>query len=215
MLPNQLTAESFSAYPPEARRVAASRIATLRRLPLSFVPLLLRELIVYDWKFPAERAELDRQFQYLAGLPTAELRRGMAAFEQLRLTPEIEKTDWVNSPATFSEKLTAHLWNTHQIDSFRAAAIEYMQKASSSSQDAALPTHRLGIAVIGQGVRDNSYPLFRKLAREGVYFTQVKHDNGLQTLLKPWPGVPRRIRSRTATGTLMADRAQPSRGFRW
>jgi hypothetical protein len=62
MLPNQLTASSFSGYPAEARRLAIEQIALLQRLPLAFLPLLLRELIVYDWKFPSERAELGRQF---------------------------------------------------------------------------------------------------------------------------------------------------------
>ena len=45
-----------------------TRIALLRKLPLAFVPLLLRELIVYDWKFPAERKDLDRQFAWLSRL---------------------------------------------------------------------------------------------------------------------------------------------------
>ena len=53
MLPNQLVPQSFDTYPPEARRVATGRIALLRRLPLGFVSQLLRELIVYYWKFPA------------------------------------------------------------------------------------------------------------------------------------------------------------------
>ena len=66
MLPNQLTPGSFAAYPPEARSLAVKQIALLQRLPLAFLPLLLRELIVYDWKFPAERADLGRQFTYLA-----------------------------------------------------------------------------------------------------------------------------------------------------
>src|SRR5438132_13978365 len=120
MLPEQLSPENFSAYPPEARRAATSHIALLRRLPLGFVPLLLRELIVYDWKFPAERRDLDRQFSYLESLSPAELTQAMAAFALLRLTPALEKTDWVNSPAIFTEQLTAHLWTTHQIDAFRA-----------------------------------------------------------------------------------------------
>jgi len=68
VLPNQLVSESFAAYPAEARSLAVSRLPLLRRLPLGFVPLLLRELIVYDWKFPAERKNLDRQFAYLASL---------------------------------------------------------------------------------------------------------------------------------------------------
>ncbi len=183
MLPNQLATEHFSGYPPEARRVAAAQIQTLRRLPLSFVPLLLRELIVYDWKFPAERKDLDRQFQYLANVPANEFRHIMASFGELRLSPDLEKTDWVNTPAAFSEKLSAHLWNTHQIDQFRAAAIDYVQTSSKAGREEALPTHRLGLAVIGAGVRDNSYPLFRKLAPHGVCFTQVTHENGLSRML--------------------------------
>src|SRR5271168_5232124 len=62
MLPNQLTPASFATYPPEARQLATRQIALLQRLPLAFLPLLLRELIVYDWKFPSDRADLDRQF---------------------------------------------------------------------------------------------------------------------------------------------------------
>src|SRR5580700_10963109 len=110
----QLTPASFNAYPPEARQLAVQQIALLRRLPLAFLPLLLRELIAYDWKFPAERADLTRQFAYLGALAAGPFQSAMSAFAQLKLAPELEQTDWVNSPATFSEKLSAHLWVTHQ-----------------------------------------------------------------------------------------------------
>src|SRR5580693_240813 len=191
MLPDQLTASSFRGYPPEARELSVKHIALLERLPLAFLPLLLRELIVYDWKFPAERADLDRQFAYLGTLAPGPFQAAMSAFAQLKLTRELEQTDWVNSPAVFSEKLSAHLWATHQIDAFRAAAVDYVQKASAPPRSgdgpgddaAALPTHRLGIAVIGQGVAKNDYRLFRKLRPQGVYFTQVKHAGGVQVLL--------------------------------
>ena len=79
MLPNQLTPESFAAYPAEARQLAVQQIALLQRLPLAFLPLLLRELIVYDWKFPAERADLARQFTYLGTLAAGETHRGQGA----------------------------------------------------------------------------------------------------------------------------------------
>src|SRR6202051_2100325 len=101
MLPSQLTASSFSGYPPEARALAAKNIALLQRLPLAFLPLLLRELIVYDWKFPSERAELDRQFTYLGTLAPVSFKTAMSAFAQLKLGRELEQTDWVNSPAIF------------------------------------------------------------------------------------------------------------------
>jgi hypothetical protein len=184
MLPDQLTTGSFAAYPPEARQLAVQQLALLRRLPLAFLPLLLRELMVYDWKFPSERADLARQFTYLGALAAAPFQSAMSAFAQLKLAAELEQTDWVNNPAGFSEQLSAHLWATHQIDTFRAAAIDYVQKATASAPDPALPTHRLGIAVIGQGVaRNDDYRLFRKLRPQGVYYTQVKHTGGLQVLL--------------------------------
>jgi hypothetical protein len=159
------------------------QIALLQRLPLAFLPLLLRELIVYDWKFPSERGDLGRQFAYLGALGAGPLQTTMSPFEQLKLAKELEQTDWVNSPGVFSEQLSAHLWATHQIDRFRAAAVDYVQKTSASAPDPALPTHRLGVAVIGQGVAKNDYGLFRKLRPQGVYFTQVKHSGGMQVLL--------------------------------
>jgi hypothetical protein len=184
MLPKQLLAENFGAYPPEARRIATSHLALLQKQPLAFVPLLLRELIAYDWKFPAERRDLDRQLTYLARLSPEQFNSAMAAFARLSLSPELEKTEWVDSPGVFSEQLTAHLWKTHQIDAFRAAAVEYVQKSSSAVPDEPLLTHRLGVVVIGQGVANNQYRLFRKLRPLGVYYTQVRHDNGMDTLLR-------------------------------
>ncbi len=182
MLPEQLTGESFGAYPVEARKLAVENLALLKRLPLAFLPLLLRELIVYDWKFPVERGDLARQFTYLGTLSEASFKTAMSAFAQLTLARELERTDWVNSPAIFSEKLSAHLWATHQIDKFRAAAMEYVQKVSGGDQAPAV--HRLGIAVIGQGVSRNDYPLFRKLRPQGEYFSQVRHGgDGVQVLL--------------------------------
>jgi len=188
MLPDQLTASSFRGYPPEARGLAVKHIALLQRLPLAFLPLLLRELIVYDWKFPAERADLERQFAYLEGLAGGPFQATMSAFTELRLVRELEQTDWVNSPAVFSEQLSAHLWATHQIDTFRAAAVDYVRKVSGSAPDTALPVHRLAIAAIGQGAVKNDYRLFRKLRPQGVYFTQVKHTGGVQVLLNAVAG---------------------------
>jgi hypothetical protein len=184
MLPNQLTAENFSGYPPQAKRLVVSQLPVLRSLPLAFVPLLLRELIVYDWKFPAERRDLDRQFTWLHSLSREEMAKAVAPFSRLTLTDALEKTDWVNQPAIFTEQLTAHLWKTHQIDAFRAGAVEYVAAYSGTAPEGPLPTHRLGIAVIGQGVRANDYRLFRKLRPHGVYYSQVKHENGLNTLLE-------------------------------
>ncbi len=58
MLPLDLKPEQFSGYPPEARKLVVEHLTALRRLPLSFVPSLLREAIDYDYRFPAERRAL-------------------------------------------------------------------------------------------------------------------------------------------------------------
>ena len=128
MLPRDLIPEAFGGYPPEAKRLAIEQIGLLRQLSLGFVALLLREVISIDWKFPAERRDVKRQFQYLGELSPQGLTAAMAPFAQLRLTRELEKNDWVNSPAAFTEQLTAHLWATHQIDPFRQAAVAYMDR---------------------------------------------------------------------------------------
>jgi hypothetical protein len=181
--PEQLTAESFAGYPPLARAKAEEHLAILRRLPLAFLPLLLRELIVYDWKFPAERVDVDRQFRYLTGLASDSLRAEMAPFAALAVTPKLEKLDWVNAPAVFSEQLSARLWETHQIDAFRKAAVEYVARSSAALPDAPLPVHRIALAVIGQEAMGANYPLFRKLRTHGVYYTRVKADGGVRLLL--------------------------------
>ncbi len=183
MLPSQLKTEQFNGYPPEARQIATGRIALLRQLPLSFLPLLLRELIAYDWKFPAERKELDNQFAYLASLSPEQIAQLVEHFAQLQLSSELERVDWVNAPAQFSERLTAHLWATHQIDAFRAASVEYVRKLNAATPAEQFPIPRLGIVVIGQGVAQNKYPLFRKLRPQGVYFKNVRPENGLRALL--------------------------------
>jgi hypothetical protein len=86
-------------------------------------------------------------------------------------------------PVEFVELLSSELWTTHQVDAFRAAALEYDRRLQNVAPPEPLPLPRLGIAVIGQGVGDNTYPLFRKLRPHGVYFSQVKPEKGLKLLL--------------------------------
>src|SRR5579863_2982155 len=102
MLPGDLKADQFSKYPPQARQLAVSRIALFAKLPLAFLPLLLRELIAYDWKFPAERKDLDNQLTYLSAMAPQQLADAMAPFAKLHLSAELEHMDWVNAPTQFS-----------------------------------------------------------------------------------------------------------------
>ena len=183
MLPRDLKAEQFSGYPPEGRKLAVSSIGTLQQLPLSFLPNLLREVIDYDFKFPAERAEVSRELAELNSLSPAQLKEWFQSFSQFQLSAKLENFDWVGQPGQFVEQLSAYLWSTHQLDAFRKAAIEYGDRMHSAAPPQPPPVHRLGIAVIGQGVTSYDAPLFRNLRPHGTYFSRVKPDNGVELLL--------------------------------
>src|SRR5262245_6616995 len=112
MLPSELKPEHFNAYPPLARKLVLESLPALQPLPLSFLPSLLREVIDYDYKFPAERRAIEKEIQNLTSLSTAQRAEWYAAFAQINLSSELEKFDWVNQPAQFVEQLSSHLWTT-------------------------------------------------------------------------------------------------------
>jgi hypothetical protein len=180
MQPAQLQPDHFARYPPLARQVAVDGLDVLRTLPLSFVPLLLGEVIAYDWKFPAERQEIDAQLVYLRSLSAQQRRQRMAGFDRLVLAPELPEVDWVNAPAEFSERLSAHLWTSQQIATFRAAAVEFLDAVRAHIPPRAPAIPRVSFVIIGQGVAKSAYPLFRKLRPHGTHFTQVNPHDGLR-----------------------------------
>ena len=184
MQPSNLKADDFRNYPAEARALAVRQLPVLRELPLSFLPLLLREAVNYDWKFPAERKELDDQFSYLHAKSEAQLRDAMAPFASLRLNDELAQFDWVNDPVQFSEKLSAWLWASHQMESFRKASIDYVHawNAGRPSQPTAAP--RLCVVAVGQQVQSTQYTLFRKLRPHGVLHTNVGPEGGFPAVLQ-------------------------------
>lgn len=181
--PGDLKAADFAAYPPQARRLAIDNLPLLRQLPPVFLPILLREAIAYDWKFPAERHEMDGQLAWLAAMPANELAQTMQGFAALALKPELTQTNWVSNPSGFVEDLTASLWSTGQMDAFRAAADTYTAHLAEVVPPRQPRMPRLGIVVLGQGVDQTHYPLFRKLRPSGVYLANMKPADGLEILL--------------------------------
>jgi hypothetical protein len=173
----------FRDYPPEAKRLATSHIALLRKLPGAFTPLLLQQIQAYDWRFPAERRDIDRQLTFLKSLSEADRRRLFTGFEQLKLSARLLDAKWVASPVEFSEQLSHHLWTTGQIDAFHEASATYLKAVFAALPEQPPATPRLGVAVIGKGVERNNYPLFRKFRPYGSRFTNVDPANGLRTLL--------------------------------
>ena len=183
MLPRDLKSEQFAAYPPEARKAVVQHLEAIRRLPISFVPSLFRELIEYDFKFPAERASVDNELAALDKLPAAETAEWFGGFESLKTSAELEEFDWINQPEEFVQKQTAYLWSTHQLEAFRKAATGYGERLQAAAKPETLPVSRLGIAIIGQGVMAYDDPVFANLRKHGTYFDQVKPDNGVALLL--------------------------------
>jgi len=183
MLPSDLKPEQFSGYPPEARRLVTEYVGALQRVPLSFLPSLLREVIDYDFRFPAERRAQEKELANLNSLSAEQVREWFGGFAQISLSSQLEKFDWVNAPAQFVEQLSAHLWTTHQLDGFRKAATDYAERLRSTVPPEPPAMPRLGIAVIGQGVTAYDDPLFRKLRAHGGYFSHVNPEDGLKHLL--------------------------------
>ena len=183
MLPRDLKPEQFAGYPPEARKFVVNYLATLQQLPLSLAPSLLRELIEYDYKFPAERHAREKELAHLGSLSAGQIKALFQAFAQIQLSPELEAFDWAANPVQFVEQLSAHLWSTHQLDAFRKASTDYADHLRSAAPPDPPTVPRLGITVIGQGVVSYDEPLFRKLRAHGAYFSRIKPDDGLRRLL--------------------------------
>ena len=183
MLPRDLKPEIFSGYPPEAKKLVTNYIAALRRLPLSFLPSLLREAIEYDYKFPPERKALERELANLSSLSAEQLQDWLQGFAQIHISAALENFDWIDAPAQFVEQLSSHLWTTHQLDAFRTAAIAYADRLRAAVPPEQPAAPRLGIAVVGQGVASYDEALFRKLRPHGAYYSRVNPENGLHALL--------------------------------
>ncbi len=175
-------AEQFAGWQPVARQTAVEHLALLNSLPPAFAPFLLKEIYSFDWKFPAERDDMLAQLRYLGALTPEEREREMAPFAALKLTPELLAFDAVNKPGEFLEKLSANLWATGQMDSFRKASEEYMAHFRKTHPEPAPATPRLAIVLMGEGVSSTDYPLFRKLRRQGTLFRNVQHGNGYKDI---------------------------------
>ena len=184
MQPSHLKPEDFAKYPPQARKLILEHLETIRRLPLSFVPNLLREAIDYDFQFPAERTAIERELTVISSLSGADLDDWFRGFVNISLASALENFDWVNRPAQFVERESAYLWTTGQQDAFGETARAYGARLMAAAPPSQPPVQRLGIAIIGQGVASYDAPLFRGLRAHGTYFSQVSPEDGLSILLK-------------------------------
>ena len=183
MLPSQLRNNDFASYPPLARKVAVANLELLRKLPLPLLPILLTELIDYDWKLPAERRQIDAHLHCLGNLPPQQLALWMQGFCSLRLSDTMLRANWFGNPKVFVEQLTAWLWSTQQMDGFRTIADAYTSSVDRMAPVPGPAMPRLGIVILGHDVEQSQYPLFRKLKPGGVHFTRVQPKDGVDAIL--------------------------------
>lgn len=183
MDPRTLARENFKSYAPEAQRVASEHLELFRELPIVLDAALMREIIDYDTRFPRERAAIDGQLGFLAGLRTEERQKLTRRFSELTVTPELIGEDWVRFPQKFEEDLSAHLWASKQQDAFRTAAMEFSDAKRKAAPPANPPAPRWVVMVIGPELRKDGYPLFRKLRQHGVFYPQVDGAGGMDAIL--------------------------------
>jgi hypothetical protein len=183
MQPAELTSKSFAAYPPTGAALCRSKLSLLQTLPLVLLPILLRDLSVFDWKLPAERRAVEVQLAYLEGAAMPERTALVQGFRSFSPGPDLSGMDWVNNPGGFIEKLTAWLWSTQQMDRFRQQADAYNATVNLAFPDKTPALPRLAIVVLATGMAHASSPLFRKLKPHGVYFNRIQPMDGLSTIL--------------------------------
>ncbi len=182
--PSALQNQSFAAYPPEARALVTKNLALLRQLPLPLLPLLLREIGSYDWRFPRERERVASQLASLAAMPQAQRSEITTPFAALTLPASLAALDWVNDAAGYMEQLTATLWSTGQMPAFRYAAKLYAEKVDVPATTSSIGRNRLVMVVLDTelGAPQQRGQLYQRLRREGVLFTHVDPANGMAAL---------------------------------
>lgn len=171
MTPEQLVPSSFAAYPPMARRYALQYLPLLTRLPLAICPSFLQQLRGMDTSFPAEQAAFRWQCETLQSLPAGRLEQLFAPLAALRLSDDLRRMNWVQSPEKFITDLSAYLWSSGQLNQFRTATRDLFA-AIPERED---PTHRLVFVAIGQGAKIDGGRVLRKLRPKGVFLTALDH----------------------------------------
>ncbi len=112
LVPLALAVQNFAAFPPQAKALAVEYLSVLRQTPLPLLPILLREIATYDWKFPLERARIRGQLAWLGSLTPARRAALATPFAALKLPAGLDAVDWLNDPGGYMEQLTAALWST-------------------------------------------------------------------------------------------------------
>lgn len=183
--PAALQPGHFAGYPTQARLLATSHIALLRTIPLPLLPVLLREVAAYDYKFPVERTRLARQLAWLTRLTPAQRIPLFAPFAALTFSPALDRLDWINDPAAYMEQLTAELWSSGFMPRFREASAAYAEAMRTALPEILPARPRLCLVVLGDDLRaaNGSGARFQQLRSRGVLLTGIDPTDGFTALL--------------------------------
>jgi hypothetical protein len=173
----------LKAFPELARLLLSEHLELLQQLPAPFASFLVREVVQYDWKFPVEREEIASNFKFLSTLSSSDFESLMRPFRSIKLPAPLANEDWIVDPIAYSEKLTAHLWATHQIDGFRSAAVVYMDNKTAALPPAAPTTPRAVFIMVGDGAKEPEQRLFNKLRPHGTHYTHLDGKTAFPVLL--------------------------------
>jgi hypothetical protein len=177
-MPNWLSSEDFSGYPPEGKEVAISRLGVLREIPSALLPVFLVELKEYDWKFPVEQRQLVARLDFVQANPAS-----LSAFRNIAIPAALESSANVRAPQRFLADVTAALWSSLQMDAYRKAADQFVVLCESRVQPPAPARPRLVMICIGREAATPTYPLFQKLRGSGQICTNVRTDDAAAALL--------------------------------
>jgi hypothetical protein len=105
-------------------------------------------------------------------------------FAMLRLSPELLRLDWRSDAAGFVDKMTAELWSTGQIGTFRESAKLLAPSAITDEQGAQVSNPRFVAIVLDKRLSaiGKTPVLFRMLRPYGTFFAHTDDENGAETL---------------------------------
>jgi hypothetical protein len=163
--------------------LTAAQQRLLESLPVPLAAVMMQQIARAGRLFPAERRELDYTLQSLALPRPQKVEKAVQMFAALRLSPELGRMDWRSDAAGFVDKMTAELWSTGQIGTFREAAELLVPSVTKAEQCAQVSRPRLVAIVFDKrlSVVGKTPVLFRKLRPYGTFFTHVNDEKGAAT----------------------------------
>jgi hypothetical protein len=153
-------------------------------LPVPLAAVMMQQIARSGSLFPSEKRELDRTLQSLTKPRPDNAKRAVELFATLRLSPELQLLDWRSDAAGFVDKMTAELWSSGQIETFREAAKLLAPSAITTEQGTQVPKPRVVVIALGRHLTtvEKTPVLFRMLRPYGTFFGHADDENGAETL---------------------------------